>query len=109
MYEKPGGDFLWGYAQDTELTERVQDEKFTYGVANTSADSTRTTMPHDKVKEEKAVAKKDLKEEIVAMEILKRADKMRYGNLQISLKNSYLLGNKYYPGTILDVLRVLYN
>ena len=43
------------------------------------------------------------------MAVLKRADKSRYGNLQISLKNSYLLGKNNYPDTIPDVLRVLNN
>ena len=50
MYEKHGVDFLWGGAQDTELVERVQNAKFMYGVANTSADGTGTTMPKDEFK-----------------------------------------------------------
>ena len=66
-------------------------------------------MPEDKVKEQKAIAKKDLKEGIVAMTVLKRADKGRYGNLQISLKNAYLLGGNNYPDTIPDLLRLLNN
>ena len=78
VYKKNGGDFLWGDAQDTELTERVQNSKFTYGVANTYEESTGTTMPKDKVKEQKATSKKALKEEIVTMAVLKRADKSRY-------------------------------
>ena len=55
MYKKHGGDFLWGDAQDTELAERVQNAKFMYGVANTSEEDTRTTMPEDEVKEQKAI------------------------------------------------------
>ena len=39
--------------------------------------------------------------------VLSRADKRRYGNLQISLKNSYLLGGDNYPDTIPYVLIVL--
>ena len=75
VYDKHGGDFLWGDAQDTELAERVQNAKFTYGVANTSADGTVTEMLADEVKDKNATSKNDLKEKIVAMEALKRADK----------------------------------
>ena len=44
MYEKHGSDFLWRDAQDIKLAERVHNAKFTYGVANTSEDSTGTKM-----------------------------------------------------------------
>ena len=87
MYEKHCGCFLWGDAQDTELAERVQNANFTFGVANTYSDGTGTAMPEDEVREQKSIAKKSLKEEIVAMTVLKRADKRRYGNLHIILKN----------------------
>ena len=87
MYQKHGGDFLCGYAQDKELALRIQNAKFTYGVANISGDGTRTTMSEDDVKGKKSISKKDLKEEIAAMAILKRADKRRYGNIQISRNN----------------------
>ena len=52
-----------------------------YGVASTSEEDTRTTMPEDEVKEQKAISKKALKEEIFAMAVLNRPDKRRYGNL----------------------------
>ena len=42
-------------------------------------------------KEIKSMVTKALKEEILAMAMMKRADKKRFGNLQISLKNSYLV------------------
>ena len=38
------------YAQDKELAEQVQNAKFIYGVANTSADGTVTSMLDDEVK-----------------------------------------------------------
>ena len=75
MYKKHGGDFLWRDAQDTELAERVQNAKFTYRVANTSADGNGTAIPEDEVKEQKDTAKEALKEKIAAMAILKRAEK----------------------------------
>ena len=73
----------------------------------TSVDGTVMAMPDNEVKGKKAIAKEELKEEIVAMAVMNRADKRRYGNLQISLKILYLLGGDIYPDTIPDVLRVL--
>ena len=61
-------------------------------------------MPKDEDKEQNSIAKKALKEEIVVMAVLNQADKRRYENLQISLKNSYFLGESNYPDTIPDVL-----
>jgi len=109
VYEKHGGDFLWGNAQDTELVDRVTSAKVRYTVVNDNADGTLAEMPADQVKEHTAIAKKALKEEIIAMAVLKRADRKRYGNLQTSLKNSYLLGKNDYPTNIPDVLKVLNN
>ena len=68
------------------MSERVQNSKFMYGVANTSADGTVTAMPEDEFKVKKSMANKALKEEIIAIAVLKRTDKRRYGNLHISLK-----------------------
>ena len=109
VYEKHGGDFLWGTTQDTELVDRVTSAKVRYSVVNDNADGTPAEMPEDQVKEHTAIAKKALKEEIVAMAVLKRADRKRYGNLQTGLKNSYLLGKNDYPTNIPDVLKVMNN
>ena len=43
-------------------------------------------MLAEKIDEVKKLITKDLKEEITAMVVLKRADKRQYGNLQIELK-----------------------
>ena len=83
--------------------------KVRYTVVNDNADGTPAEMPADQVKEYTAIARKALKEEIVAMAVLKRADRKRYGSLQTSLKNSYLLGKNDYPTNIPDVLKVLNN
>ena len=64
-------------------------------------------MDADTEKEAEAVETRKLKERIVAMTVLKRADKKRFGNLQIGLKNKYLLGQDEYPTTIGDLLKVL--
>jgi len=81
MYEKHGGDFLWGNTQDTEVDKCVTNAKIRYSVVNDNADGTPGVIPADQVKEQTAIAKKALKEEIVAMALLKRADRKRYGNL----------------------------
>jgi len=109
VYEKHGGDFLWGNTQETELEDRVTNAKIRYSVVNDNAEGKPGVMPADQVKEHTAIAKKALKEEIVAMSVLKRADRKRYGNLQTSLKNSYLLGKNDYLTNIPEVLKVLNN
>ena len=43
------------------------------------------------------------------MSIMKRADKRRFGNLQIELKNSFLLGKNEYPTSVPEVLKILNN
>ena len=52
---------------------------------------------------------KSLGEEIETFAILKRADKERFGNLQIKLKNAYLLGRNEYPRTVQELTKVLKN
>ena len=53
--------------------------------------------------------KKKIQEQILAMVIIKRADKRRFGNLQIELKNSFLLGKDEYPKSVPEVLKILNN
>ena len=50
-----------------------------------------------------------MEEEIEAFAIFKRADKKRFGNLQIKLKNNYLLGRNEYPTTIQELTKLLKN
>jgi hypothetical protein len=57
VYEKHGGDFLWGTTQDTELVDRVTSAKVRYSVVNDNADGTTAVMPEDQVKEHTAIAK----------------------------------------------------
>ena len=49
-------------------------------------ESKDSPLDEDKIQEIKSNVKKALKEEILVITVLKRADKRRYGNLQISLK-----------------------
>ena len=103
VYEKHGGDFLWGLTQVDALNDRLDESKDEYRRANRSEmDPTRTA-------EERSIIKKQLKEEILAMAIIKRADKRRYGSLQATLQNSYLFHDDKYPKTVADTLKVLNN
>ena len=103
IYEKHGGSFLWGkYQQDTlekTMDKLKKDKESNGGVAYTA----------DELTELKKIETEKLKEEIVAMSLIKRADKKRFGNLQIQLKNSFLLGSNEYPTTVPDVLKILNN
>ena len=103
FYEKHGGDFLWGPAQEGMLVERVETAKENYMSIEDKE------MKPVLIKEMEKLEKGRLKEEISAMEILKRANNKRFGNLQISLKNSNLLGKNGYTTTIADLLKVLNN
>ena len=48
-------------------------------------------------------------EEVETFALLKRADKKRFGNLQIKLKNAYLLGRNEYPKTVQELTKILKN
>ena len=103
VYEKHGGDFLWGKPQEREMVSRLQTATVEFEKNKESSIDT------NEKNELKTIAKKSLKEQILAMAILKRADKRRYGNLKIGLKNDYLLGKNNYPTTIADLLKVMNN
>ena len=103
VYEKHGGDFLWGKTQARQYATRTR-------MAIDEFDENNGGPPSvEEEKEIKSMVTKALKEEILAMAMLKRADKKRFGNLQISLKNSYLLGTNDYPKTVAGVLKILNN
>jgi hypothetical protein len=103
VYEKHGGDFLWGKTQEQAMALRMK-------IATAEHEKSKgSPLDNDETQEIKSNVKKALKEQILAMTILKRADKRRYGNLQIGLKNDYLLGKNDYPVTISDLLKVMNN
>jgi hypothetical protein len=103
VYEKHGGDFLWGKTQVRAwaVRSRLALGEF-QRIHNVMATAEETEEINDLIK-------KDLKEEILAIALLKWTDKKRYGNLQIGLKHSYLLGNNEYLKMVADVLKVLNN
>ena len=103
IYEKHGGRFLWGKHQEDQLEKtmtKLKEDKIK--LDNISYDD-------EELLELKKLEKKKIHDEIVAMALIKRSDKKRFGNLQIQLKNSFLLGKNEYPTTIPDVLKVLNN
>ena len=103
VYEKHGGDFLWGTTQKEAMKLEMEAAETAHMIAN------KSEMDEDGKKETQGRIKKELKSKVTVMAILKRADKKRYGNLQIGLKNQYLLGNYNYPSTVPSVLNILNN
>lgn len=101
VYEKHGGDFLWGEAQKIRMEKDLADVMEKYKAEY------KDDMPDEQQKEQSRIIRKKLREEIMAIAILKRADKRRFGNLLIHMKNNYLMGNDLYPSSVADVLRVL--
>jgi hypothetical protein len=101
VYEKHVGDFVWGKTQNRALRSRLAIDEYTKnnGVPPNLEDNAELN----------SMITKALKEEILAMAMMKRANKKRFGNLQISLKNSYLLGTNNYPKTVAVVLKILNN
>ena len=102
IYEKHGGSFLWGKKQDERLAAQITD------IVNDKAEDGEAYTAEE-VAAQKKIAKKKLQDEVVAMSIIKRADKRRFGNLQIELKNAFLLGQNEYPTSISEALKVLNN
>ena len=77
VYEKHGGDFLWGSAQETALDKRVTDAKVKFSIVSSAAGSPSSVMSEDQVKERRAILKRALKEEIMAMVVLKNCPSLR--------------------------------
>jgi hypothetical protein len=105
VYERHGGDFLWGKSQDKALTEAMDKAKSAFVDEN----GLSATMTKAQEKEERRVQKKILKEQVTAMAIVKRADKKRFGDLQNDLQNDYLLNEDKYPRKVGDVLKLMDN
>ena len=67
---------MWGLEQIDSLNERFDGAKLDYRSNNNNSD-----MPPEMVAEKRSILKKGLKEEILAMAIIKRADSRTYGSL----------------------------
>jgi len=103
VYTKHGGSFLWGKTQQLELVKRKTAALKIFISENSTA-----WTKEEETETEKLIRKR-LDEEILAMAIMKRADKKRYGPLLKKLSNEYLLGNNNYPNNVADVLKLLNN
>ena len=95
---------MWGEPQEKVLKEFVDVAKEKFKLSNAGMD-----MASDEENKETKRYKREMKQKILAMVILKRADTSRYGSLQQRLKNEYLLGNNDYPETVPKVLELLNN
>ena len=101
VFEKYGRTFLWGLTKDEDLAERVELQHAKVRRLE------KRKITGNKENEAECLSKLAIKEEISVMEILKEAGKKRYGNQQISLKNSYLWGQDEYCTSLADLLKVL--
>ena len=104
VYEKRGGKFLWSKMMDKRLVQAMKEKKTAYAVNNSGS-----IMPVDEEEEERRVQEDILKEEIAAMALIKRSDKIRYGSLLIQLKNGFLKKLDGFPKTVAEALRLLDN
>ena len=103
VYEKHRGDFLWGRHQELQHKEVLAKAIIVHKLDN------KADMTANEKTEASTCIKALLKQEIISMALIKRANQARFSNLQKELKNSYLLGNHRYPATIPNVLKVLNN
>jgi hypothetical protein len=69
VYEKHGGDFLWGEKQKNDMTSKIDEKKKAY------KEKHKEDISDKELREQTRVLKKQLREEIMATAILKRADK----------------------------------
>ena len=109
-YERRGGPFLWTPANEQELKKFMDKAKLDF----TAASPNRNAMTQDQEDNARRVQKKAIKERGIAMSILKRANKERFGDLMNELKNDYLKRpggspSDAFPKTIGDVLKLLEN
>ena len=102
ILEKHGGTLLWANNEKNKLEEMLDSavhDKEAAGVVLTDADKREVRKRYKKV----------LKDEILAMMILKRACSRRFKELITHCKNEYLLGRIVYPSSTPDLLKVLNN
>ena len=104
LLEKRGSTYLWVTDEILRLKTMVDTENKTYKDSNDGQE-----MSADQLIETTSRVRKALKEELISLVILQRSDKNRYGSLQKSLANSFLIGRDEYPKTIGAVLKLLNN
>ena len=85
-YERRGGPFLWTPAKEKELKAAMVEAKSDF-VAASSAGAAMTREQED---DARRIKRKTVKERSIAMSILKRTDKDRFGDLLKELSNDFL-------------------
>lgn len=90
VYEASGGTYGYSEAFAKELQELVDDDE-------SSRSKEESTAYH----------KRNLRERMIAMGLIKRADPKRYRALQIDLRNDFALGTSKYPSTIQGAIKIL--
>ena len=103
LLSRYGAHHAWGQHMEEQLAEALNEamEKI--------KEETGLEATDDELKESKKMLKAAAKEQIVAMAIIKQADKKRFGDLQTELKNSYVKKRNEYPTTVADALTLLNN
>jgi hypothetical protein len=109
-YERRGGPFLWTPAKEKELKAAMVEAKSDF-VAASSAGAAMTREQED---DARRIKRKTIKERSIAMSILKRTDKDRFGDLLKELSNDFLkkqngISSDGFPKTVPDVLKLLEN
>ncbi|CAJ1960039.1 unnamed protein product [Cylindrotheca closterium] len=110
-YEGRGGPFLWTPAKEKELKTAVEAAKSKFTAASATGTDVMTTEQEDDVRRFK---KKMIKDRSIAMSILKRTNKERFGDLMKELSNHYLkkpngTPQDGFPKDVPGVLKLLEN
>ncbi|CAJ1965734.1 unnamed protein product [Cylindrotheca closterium] len=86
-YERRGGPFLWTPAKEKEPKTTVEAAKSKFFAASATGTTVMTKEQEDDVRR---IKKKMIKDCSIAMSILKRTNKERFGDLMKELSNNYL-------------------
>src|SRR6056300_1048521 len=97
VYNRHGGKFLWGTSQDKEVDDAVEELE------------DEGIYDDEEIAEKKKELIKAVENKIKAITILEKADKKRFGNLQIMMKNAYLMGKDEYLKEVHEAQMLLNN
>jgi len=97
VYNRHGGKFLWGTTQDKEVNDAVEELK-NEGILNDK-----------EIAEKRKELVKAIQNKIKAITNLEKEYKKRFGNLQIMMKNAYLMGKDEYPKEVHEAQMLLNN
>src|SRR5210317_2122108 len=97
VYNRHGGNFLWGTTQDKEVDDTVEELE------------DEGIYDDEEIAEKKKEFIKAVQNKIKAITILEKADKKRFGNPQIMMKNAYLMGKDEYLNEVHEAQMLLNN